>query len=156
MGAGLDNLNIRLAEAHEASTVSAIVDAAYSKWVPVLGRKPAPMLVDYADLVQKRVVYVVIDDGQIAGVLAIWPQDDALYIDNIAVHPDFQRRGIGDRLLSFAEEQARAAGLRRMSLLTNQLMEYNQVYYLKHGYVETRRATTEDGRRTVWMDKLLT
>lgn len=152
----MDNLTIRLAEPHEAAAVSQLVDAAYSKWIAVIGRKPSPMLVDYVSLVQQRLVYVIVDNGQIAGVLVIWPQGDALYIDNIAVHPNFQRRGMGDRLLKFAEAQARAVGLSRMRLLTNEKMESNQAYYRKHGYVETRRETGEDGRRTVCMHKLLT
>ncbi|HUI87466.1 MAG TPA: N-acetyltransferase [Anaerolineales bacterium] len=42
------------------------------------------------------------------------------YISNVGVHPDFQRRGYGAQLLSFAEEQARAGALKKCSLIVNQ------------------------------------
>jgi ribosomal protein S18 acetylase RimI-like enzyme len=53
------------------------------------------------------------------------------YIGNLGVHPDFQRRGYGSRLLTFAEEQARKFGLKRCSLIVNQHNE-NAVRLYKH------------------------
>ncbi|MFN8376844.1 MAG: hypothetical protein U0694_28725 [Anaerolineae bacterium] len=46
-------------------------------------------------------------------------------------------------------------GLRKLTLLTNEKMVYNQTYYLKHGYAETRRELMPNGRRAVWMHKVL-
>ena len=42
------------------------------------------------------------------------------YISNLGIHPDFQRRGYGGRLLTFAEEQARKLGLKKCSLIVHQ------------------------------------
>jgi ribosomal protein S18 acetylase RimI-like enzyme len=147
--------DIQLATPNEAADVAALVDAAYSKWVEVIGGKPMPMLADYPALVDKGFVHTVHEAGILVGVLVIWQIDDALYIDNVAVHPDHQRRGIGDLLLAFTEQQARAMGLHKLTLLTNEKMESNQAYYLKHRYVETRRETLPNGRRAVWMHKAL-
>ncbi len=41
---------------------------------------------------------------------------DEYYISNVGVLPPFQRRGYGTRLMAFAEEQARKAGLKKCSL----------------------------------------
>jgi GNAT superfamily N-acetyltransferase len=45
------------------------------------------------------------DDGRLVGIMRAWTDDGFLsYIADLAVHPDYQRRGIGKELL----ERARA------------------------------------------------
>ena len=144
---------IRLAIANEASEIAALVKAAYRKWVQVIGVEPMPMLADYGALIARNHVYCIREATGLVGIVVIWPVDDALYIDNIAVAPSQQRRGIGDRLLAFAEQKAHDMGLNKLTLLTNEKMVSNQIYYGKHGYVETRRETLPNGRRAVWMHK---
>jgi GNAT superfamily N-acetyltransferase len=150
---------IRLARTDEHQSVAAVVDAAYSKWIPVIGRKPMPMLADYQKLIGDGVVYVIAPDEKIIGVLVIWPISmegkDAMLIENVCVYPDSQRGGIGRALMDFAETKAREAGLRLMRLYTNQKFDVNIAYYLSLGYVETRRETTAAGHHLVWMHKNL-
>ena len=146
---------IRRATTDEHQAVAAVVDAAYSKWIRVIGRKPMPMLDDYEKLIADGVVYVIAPEDEIIAVLVIWPVEDAMWIDNICVHPGQQRGGVGRALMDFAETKARETGLNLMRLLTNQRFEVNIAYYLSLGYVETRRETTADGRETVWMHKNL-
>lgn len=57
-------------------------------------------------------------DGRVTGVLIarVWPDDDAGYIDLLAVHPDRQRRGLGGALLQAAFARFAAAGLREAEL----------------------------------------
>jgi ribosomal protein S18 acetylase RimI-like enzyme len=145
--------NIQLATATEANDIAALVNAAYSKWIPITGTTPMPMLADYPALIAKNVVYAVREGNELVAALVIWQEDDALYIDNIAVHPEHQKRGIGDLLLSFAEEKARAMNLTKLSLMTNEKMESNQAYYRKHGYVEVDRYQFTENRRAVVMHK---
>jgi GNAT superfamily N-acetyltransferase len=151
--------NVRLAKPDEAQAVAAVVDAAYSKWIPLIGRKPVPMLADYAKLIGDGVVYVIAPDDAIIGVLVIWPINmdgtDAMLIENVCVHPDSQRGGVGRVLMDFAEQKAREAGLSMMRLYTNQKFDVNIAYYGKLGYVETRRETTPAGHHIVWMHKNL-
>ncbi len=149
----MQDIIIRLAEPDEADAVHQLVVAAYNKWILVIHRPPRPMTADYAALIAQHYVNVLLIKGALAGVLVIWPMEDALYIDNIAVHPDFQRQGIGERLLDFAEQQAHQAGLTMMRLLTHEKMIVNQQYYLKHGYEVTRYEPIGDGGQVVWMHK---
>src|SRR5207253_7531886 len=70
------------------------------------------MNADYADLIARATVYVVAEStGWVRGVLVLKRQDDTLWIETVAVHPDHQRHGLGRMLLQFAEQHARAAGL---------------------------------------------
>jgi hypothetical protein len=59
---------IRLATADEHPVVAECVNAAYATYVPRIGKKPAPMLADYPDLIASGSVYVV--DG-LPGVQAV-------------------------------------------------------------------------------------
>jgi ribosomal protein S18 acetylase RimI-like enzyme len=152
----LSELTLRLALPADVEGVKQVVDAAYSTWIPVIGMKPRPMLADYPALIERGFVHVMSEGERMIAVLVIWTEGDALYIDNIAVHPDHQRRGIANRLLDFAEQQARERGFSRLTLMTNEKMAYNQAYYLKHGFAETQRALSPDGRRVVSMEKPLT
>jgi ribosomal protein S18 acetylase RimI-like enzyme len=44
-------------------------------------------------------------------------QKDELYIAHLSVFPKFQRRGIGQALLDFAEKKALESGIRKLSLM---------------------------------------
>lgn len=149
------DISIRQATAAEAPEIFALVQDAYRKWIAVIGGRPLPMTADYDALIARQQVYSAREGGALVGVIVLWPQDDALYIDNLAVAPAQQGRGIGRLLLAFAEQQARALGLTALTLLTNEKMTTNQTYYARYGYVETGRETMPSGRRAVWMRKTL-
>jgi ribosomal protein S18 acetylase RimI-like enzyme len=55
-------------------------------------------------------------------------------IENLAVRPAFQRRGLGERLLALADEIAAPLGL-PVRLYTNQLMAENIAFYQARGFV---------------------
>ena len=65
---------------------------------------------------------------------------DAYYVRELDVDPAYRNRGIGARLLEFAEAEARAAGAARMALSTG-ISNPAQHLYERAGFriVETRR-----------------
>ena len=146
---------VRAAEPDEAAAVAALVDAAYAKYVPRIGRKPAPMLVGYTDLIAKKAVYVLPGASGLRGVLVIMPDEEGMFLENIAVHPDAQGQGLGRQLMAFVEEAARARNLPAIHLYTNEAMTENLAFYTRLGYEETGRRT-EDGYRRVFFRKQLT
>lgn len=145
---------VRLARADEWQAIQACVEAAYAKYVPRMGMKPAPMLADYPALIARNEVYVIAAPAGVHGVLVIEPRDDHLFIENLAVRPGDQGRGYGFRLLQFAEARARAAGLPELRLYTHEVMTENLPYYARFGFEETGRRT-EDGYNRVFMRKRL-
>lgn len=152
----LTNFDLRPARADEHEAVAAVVDAAYSKWIERLGRKPAPMLDDYAELIGRGVVYVLPDDDDnIRALIVTWVQDGYQWIDNLAVLPTEQGGGIGQKLIAFAEDRAREASLNEVRLLTNQLMTENIDYYKRRDFEELERFTSEKGHHIVVMVKRL-
>ena len=143
---------IRRAGPGDVDALHAIAAAAYEKYVPRIGRAPAPMTADYEQAVRDRQAWAAVEDGQIAGFVILVPQPGYLLVENVAVQPAAQGRGIGTRLLALAEEHARSLGLGEIRLYTNEAMTENLGYYPRHGYAETRRAR-QDGFHRVFFRK---
>jgi len=79
----------------DASGITALVDAAYRDYIPLLGRTPMPMLTDFATAIGSHPVWVLENDGGIAAVLELEDRGDHLWIDNVAVNPERQGLGLG-------------------------------------------------------------
>jgi ribosomal protein S18 acetylase RimI-like enzyme len=148
-------VTIRLAEPADVAAVRAIALAAYRRYVPRIGREPAPMAADYAAVIRGGLAWVAIEDGMVAGFVVLIAQPDHLLLENVAVLPSAQGRGIGARLLALAEDQARRHDLGEIRLYTNQAMTENLAYYTRHGYTETHRAR-QNGFQRVFFRKRLT
>jgi GNAT superfamily N-acetyltransferase len=145
---------IRQALGQEAAAVSAVVDAAYEKYVPIIGGKPGPMLDDYAARIAAGQVWVLAAGDVLGGVLVLEDGPEQFMLDNIAIDPNHQGAGYGRKLLDFAEQQARQRGWSQIDLYTNVLMADNIAIYLKRGYVERGRRR-EKGFDRVYMAKSL-
>ncbi len=143
---------IRLAEQADLPRVHELTVAAYARYQDRMDRTPRPALTDHGPAITAAHVWVT--GAPIIGLIVLIPVDDAMLIENVAVDPAAQGTGLGRLLLEFAEEHARAAGLSRLKLYTNELMTENQAIYARFGYRETARRT-DQGYRVVFMEKPL-
>ncbi len=110
--------------------------------MPVLGRAPQPMATDWATLFDRMEIWALDGAGGLAASLALEPGEGWLTIWSVAVSPARQGEGLGQRLLDFAEQRARALGFGEIRLFTNMLMARNVALYAARGYRETRREVT--------------
>lgn len=140
-----DSVTLRLATPAELGVVSALTDAAYERYVAPIGRKPQPMTTDYAPMIAQGQVWLLEVDGQPAGLIVLHDEEDRLLIYSVAVHPQFQKRGFGRRLLDFAEQQSARAGYSVVRLYTNAVMTENIALYGRVGYVEIGRESYPGG-----------
>lgn len=145
---------VRAAVAKDAETVRRIVHAAYAQYMPRIGRPPGPMRDDYPARVAAGQVWVAEESGGIAGVLVLEERPDCLLLDNVAVDPGWQGRGIGRALIGFAEAEARRRGWRELHLYTHALMTENQALYRRIGFIDIARVQ-EKGFDRVYMAKQL-
>jgi GNAT superfamily N-acetyltransferase len=145
---------IRIATVEDCPAVVAIVRAAYSRYVPRMGREPGPMLADYAALIREGRVHVIERGATVEGILVLIPENEVMLLDNVAVAPARQGSGLGRKLLEFAEQVALGAGYRSIRLYTHETMTENIGLYSRLGYVETHRGE-EKGFPRVYMTKRL-
>ena len=59
----------------------------------------------------------------------------AAWLEDLVVHPDHRRQGIGQKMLAFAVGEARKDGLVRITLLTDMQNERAQALYRRAGFV---------------------
>jgi ribosomal protein S18 acetylase RimI-like enzyme len=141
---------IRQAMPEDTARIGAIARAAYAKYVPRIGREPAPMVADFAAEVAAGHVVVIGTAGAVDGYMIAWPETDAYLIDNIAIDPARQGEGLGRHLMDHAVGEAKRRRLSAVRLYTNAAMTENLSMYTHMGFVETHRAI-EKGFNRVYL-----
>jgi GNAT superfamily N-acetyltransferase len=140
----------RLATQADLPAIASVIAAAYARYMDRMDRPPAPVLTDYRGAIAAGRVWVT--GEPVSAVLVLVQERDAMLVENVAVSPAAQGTGLGRRLMEFAERQALASGLSRMTLYTNEVMTENLAIYVRLGYRETARQS-QDGYSRVFMEK---
>lgn len=146
---------IRPAVADDEADIRVCAESAYARYVAAIGRKPAPVVADFAAQIAAGEVYVATDvENGLQGFIVFFPQEDHMLLENVAVQPWASGRGIGKSLIRFCEDEARRSGFAAVHLYTNEKMTDNLSIYPKLGYVEVDRRT-EDGFNRIFFEKHL-
>ncbi len=143
---------IRKAEASDLEAIRACARAAYSLYVERMGREPAPMVADFAASINLGNLHLVDVEGTVAGFVVFYPRQNHVHLENVAVSPDFQQRGIGSKLIEHVEQSAKQDGFHRVELYTNVKMTENLGLYPRLGYQQFDRRI-EDGFDRVYFGK---
>jgi predicted N-acetyltransferase YhbS len=122
-------VTIRPAVVSDIDSVSKIARRAYQGYTARIGRPAAPMNADYPDQVSQGLVSVAEIDDEVVGFIVLLNKGDHLLLENVAVSHRAQGKGIGGRLLAFAEEEATRQGCAEIRLYTNEAMVENLEYY---------------------------
>jgi ribosomal protein S18 acetylase RimI-like enzyme len=130
---------LRPAAPADVPRLAELVRAAYGHYVERIGRPPGPMTEDYAEVVDRSQVVVAERDGEIAGLIVLAVGDEGFLVENVAVDPAHQGRGVGRALLEHAEASARREGFDSIYLYTHETMTENQALYARIGYAEYDR-----------------
>ncbi|MEO0984130.1 MAG: GNAT family N-acetyltransferase [Cyanobacteria bacterium J06639_14] len=133
---GEAGLRIRLAERSELHCLQAIERAA-DKLFPT-GRLPDLTDVMPLEALGKAqdngLLWVAVWDGAIAGFAVSQLFGDFLHLAEMAVHPDYGRRGIGSQLLTAVIQQAVERKRSGVILTTFQDFPWNAPFYEKRGF----------------------
>lgn len=146
---------MRAARAADAEAVRDCAQAAYARYIPRIGRAPAPMGADVeAQIAAGQIWIAETAEGRLLGYVAFFPEGGAMHLDAVAVWPEMAGHGIGRALIGLCEARARATGLGAVTLYTNAAMTENLRLYPRLGYRETGRRVDE-GFRRVFFEKPL-
>lgn len=139
-------LHIRVAVTADVPAIKRCVNAAYSSYIVRMGQKPGPMLDDYVEVILNHRVFVAEErtstpdaETTILGALVLQQTDQGWLLDNVAVDPQFQGRGIGKQLIVYAESMTAQSGSDHLDLYTHESMIENIAMYKAMGYVELER-----------------
>jgi ribosomal protein S18 acetylase RimI-like enzyme len=90
-------------------------------------------------------------DGRIIGSVRAYSKEGTCYIGRLVVHPDFQNRGIGTRLMNEIEKIFNSC--KRFELFTGDKSERNLRLYQKRGYRIFKTAKMTDRTNIVFLEK---
>jgi len=74
-------------------------------------------------------------DGAVVGFCSFWRVLDELHINNLAVLPDFRRRGVATALLTHALKEGQALGARRATLEVRRSNDPARLLYERFGFM---------------------
>jgi GNAT superfamily N-acetyltransferase len=102
---------------------------------------------DIAHLPRYHNVYVAEADDQVAGYMA-WRDESpgVAYIEELSVHPQFQRFGVASKLSKTVEEDAVKAGLGDLIAKKFEKAVWAAVFYAHHGFTQVDENSGERAR----------
>ncbi|CAB1129279.1 ribosomal protein S18 alanine N-acetyltransferase [Candidatus Hydrogenisulfobacillus filiaventi] len=104
--------------------------------------------------------YLVLEfHGRVVAYGGMWVILDEAHVTNVAVHPDYRGRHLGEAMMQGLLDRARAQGVRRMTLEVRRGNTVAQNLYRKLGFVQlgVRRGYYTDTREDafiMWKDPL--
>jgi ribosomal protein S18 acetylase RimI-like enzyme len=113
-----------------------------------------PLIQTLEELIRDFKAYVflkAISDGKIVGSVRGCVEGDTFFISRLIVHPDYQNRGIGKRLMYAIENKFN--GTHRYELFTGHKSERNLALYTRLGYREFARKPQSANVMLICMEK---
>ena len=146
---------LRRAGPDDRDTLVAVQHAAFIGNRDILGVEPLPLREDYEAVLARDEVWLAEEGGVPVGALILEHRPEDLYVASVGTLPIFRGRGLGGRLLRFAEERAEALGRPVLRLVTGKKLTKNIAWYQRNGYVIEREEQLAD-RILVHMMKVRT
>ncbi len=84
-------------------------------------------------------VWIAQEDRNLAGYICFWAVAREIHLMNIAVHPQWRRKGVGSQLLCKMTEIGRGADAKEISLEVRPSNKAARAFYQQAGFQETGR-----------------
>ena len=127
---------------------------AYQSEAALFGTQDIPplkqTLAEVADEFKSGIILKMMKNGKIIGSVRAAEKDGTVYIGKLMVHPDYQCKGLGSKLLTEIE---RCYPDKRYELFTSTRSRENIRLYLKMGYTIFDIRTIHDELRFVYLEK---
>ena len=146
---------IRLAMTTDVPAIKLIARKSFERYVPLIGKPPAPMNANFSGHILKDTVFIAQSEkkqGSVLGYAIVLQRDGEWLLDNIAVSPEAQGRGVGSALIAACKTFLQKRGVQRYHLNTDEAMEQNLTRNPEIGFVEMARRL-EDGFSRIYFIK---
>ena len=148
----MTQVTLRPAETDDLAFVTNCAGSAYSLYIERIGKKPAPMVADFAAAQREGHLEIMQAEKVDIGFLVSFSRQDSLFVENIAIAPEHQGKGFGGAIFALLEVRAQELGLATIELYTNEKMTENLTLYPRLGFEEFDRRT-EAGFNRVYFRK---
>lgn len=120
----------------------------------IIGSYEIPTLKDNISSIQKcnESFYGYFIDDLLVGLISFELQEEILDICRVAVHPDYFRKGIGNKLIKFAEELNK--DFKILTVSTGLKNRPAIDLYVKNGFMGTSIIEVEEGISLIKLEKL--
>ena len=149
-------MKIEIARIDDAEDILSLQKLAYLSEAEIYGDFRISPLVQTLDEMKdnfsSHVFLKATVDGRIIGSIRAFEKDGTCYVGRLIVHPDFQNRGIGTKLLEEIETLFMACG--GFELFTGHRSEKNIHIYEKLGYKAFKAEKATDNLNLVFYEKL--
>jgi len=135
------NITFKKAQIHEINDIHLVLSKAFEPYKKdyTNGAFNATVLtstdIQNRIIDQKYEIFVVVIDEHIIGTVSLSKKDqDQLHVRSMAVHPDYQKRGIGLFILKKINELAKRKDIKTISLDTSKPLKKAIKFYKKFGF----------------------
>jgi len=148
-------MEIERATVLDAEEILALQKLAYRSEAEIYNDFNIPPLVQTLESIEKdfenQVFLKFLIDGRIIGSVRAYAKGDTCYIGRLIVHPEFQNRGIGTKLMSEIEKIFNHC--KRFELFTGDKSERNLYLYQKLGYQAYKKANITNQTTIIYLEK---
>lgn len=130
---------VRPARARDLPLLAAIEDSGVAMFEEVLGDLTGDALAAPAVSGHERAAqpgFILVAGDPAVGFAHVRDLESHAHLDQLSVHPDHGRRGIGAALLEAAAERAAVKGHGALTLTTYADLPWNAPFYARHGFTE--------------------
>ena len=106
---------------------------------------------EIVDECRDKTVLKLVDGNRIIGSIRASEKDGTCHVVRVIVHPDYQNRGLGTRLLLEIEKYFPHS--KRFELFTGFRSDKNLYLYQKHGYRQFKEEQISETFRLVYLEK---
>jgi ribosomal protein S18 acetylase RimI-like enzyme len=146
---------VERATASDAEEILALQKLAYRSEAEIYDDYKIPPLVQTLESIEKdfesQRFLKALMNGRIIGSVRAYSKEGTCYIGRLIVHPDFQNRGLGTKLMNEIERIFRTC--KRFELFTGVRSEKNLYLYQKLGYKIFKTANITDQTTIVFLEK---
>ncbi len=149
--------HIREAIPSDSVSITNCMRESFKKYVPLIGKEPEPMILNYDEVIRNEFVYVmeVKDTAELIGAIVLANGDkDFMWLDILGIYDKFQNFGYGKKLIKYGESVMREKGFKESRVFTNVKFANTIAIYKHLGYVEYDRRE-DRGYDRVFLKKTL-